>query len=119
MPILSDYTKIKFYNIDPSDEEQKDFVSMFRASLFEGQKRYQRIDPVSIPLQGPGYYRDDALFGMNTRVESGVAIEMAQSDFSRLMRYALEGAKHARFREQHPSAQAMYDQYNTMYHLST
>lgn len=104
--------------VSPSTHEEKEFVDKFRASIFEGQKRYQRIDPFNIPLQGPGYYHDEALMQMTTRIEIGVACEMAQSDFNRLVSSAFEGEEHRRFRERHPAAQACYDEYLSMFHLT-
>jgi hypothetical protein len=55
---------------------------------------------------------------LQTQEEEGVNLDMAASDFERLMIAASEGMLHQRFRQLNPAAQELYEAYQTMYLLT-
>lgn len=59
-----------------------------------------------------------SIMDLQTHEEEGVSLDMAVSDFERLMVAASEGMLHQRFRQLHPAAQELYEQYMELYLLT-
>ena len=93
---------------------QREFAERYRATLFEGSQRYQRvhISPNSI-YRTPMSMRD-----LDFRTVPSIAIEITEDDFERLIDASQEGEKHMRFREQNPVARKLYEEYMVMYFLT-
>jgi hypothetical protein len=96
--------------------KEREFCDKFRADLSPGKRYYKRL-PMSyvdyVNAQPIGALPN--IMDMQTHEEQGVKLEMASSDFERLMLLAMEGAEHKQFRDLHPAAQEAYNQYQTMY----
>ena len=92
------------------DNEVK-FCDIFRCDMSPGKRYYRRI---------PNYWQPRSLdvVTMESREEPGVKLEMAQTDFEKLMEAASEGMLHQHFRHVHPAAQELYEKYMAMYLLT-
>lgn len=94
--------------------DQKKFCDLFRCDLSPGKRYYKRL-----PMSFSSYvHASPSIMDLQTHEEEGVKLEMASSDFERLMVAASEGMLHQHFRQVHPAAQELYEQYMAMYLLT-
>jgi hypothetical protein len=55
---------------------------------------------------------------LQSNLDDGVRLEMANEDFDELIEFALEGRSHKEFRLLHPAAQEAYNNYLALYNLT-
>ena len=84
--------------------EATKFCNLFRIDMSPGKRYYKRL-PMSYGYKSPGDILD-----MQTHEEQGIKLELAISDFEKLMMAASEGMLHQRFRQLHLAAQDLYEQ---------
>lgn len=92
------------------------FRNLYRCEIGDGKRYYKRlpmsyVDYINASPVGVG----PSIMDLQTHEETGVRLEMASSDFERLMVSALEGEDHHRFREMHPAAKELYEEYMVMF----
>jgi hypothetical protein len=92
------------------NEEMKKFCDLFRCEHGPGKRYYKRL-----PMQ---WSPQDTIVDLQTHEETGVRLELAVSDFERLMAAATEGLAHQRYREMNPAARALYEEYMVMFLLT-
>lgn len=92
-----------------------DFCNIFRCEVGPGKRYYKRM-----PMAYNSYMQglSPSAMDLTTHEEVGVRIDMASSDFEKLINASNDGLSHQKFRNMHPVARELYDQYMTMYHLT-
>lgn len=95
------------------------FIHVYRVSVSEGKNyMYQPQSSYQTMWNAGPIDRYAYMDPFTKQHRPGVKLDMSQEDFERLVSDASEGLDHRIFRDKHPAAQELYDQYMTMYILT-